>query len=117
MRGIDNSLIELFNSWILLVILDIGWEPVLEVNIWGGLRASLEQLSDSKDASNEVEWPLSLAIILGFQIVGVLSVDILHLLNKSIQLAHHDVLADHEEPVHETQALLLHVLVAVLESI
>ena len=117
MRGVYNSLIELLDSWVLRIFQNIVRKPLLEINVTCSFHISRKQLSDPEDASDQVEGPLCLAIILGFQIVGVLSVDKLHLLYKSIELAHHDVLADHEEPIHETQALLLNILVAVLESI
>ena len=117
MRSVDNRLIELLDSWILLVVLDIGGEPILEIEIGGSLRASLEEFGDPENASNQVERPLRLAIVFGFQIVGILAVDVLHLLHQFVNFAENNIWANHQQSVHEPEALLLHIFVAILEPI
>lgn len=85
MRGVYNSLIELLDSWVLRIFQNIVRKPLLEINVTCSFHISRKQLSDPEDTSDQVEGPLCLAIILGFQVVRILQINMLHLFDKFVK--------------------------------
>ena len=116
MGSVYNCLIELLDGGILRVLLDIVGEPLLEVYVGLSLRVAGEQLRNPQDSPDQVEGPFGLTIVLRLQVILVLLIDELNLFYEFVKLGNDDVGANDQEPIHEPQALLLDILVAVLEA-
>lgn len=81
---VNNLIIKFSNSGVIVIVEYVLIEKVNEVLVLLSLRLSHQELTNSQDASDQVQGSLSLTVLLLLKVVVVILVNMLHLFNKEV---------------------------------